>query len=70
MDWNNFLKDKIWKTLQGWKCSFFSVDGKEVLLKSVGQAIHSYAMGVFHLPKGFCVAISQLFCSFLVGFKK
>lgn len=66
LDWS-FLKDKVWKVLQGWKRSFFSVGGKEVLIKSVGQAIPAYAMSVFRLLKGFCVEISQMFAHFWWG---
>ncbi|XP_022131662.1 uncharacterized protein LOC111004787 [Momordica charantia] len=53
--------------MQGWKRSFFSVGGKEVLIKSVGQAIPAYAMSVFRLPKGFCEEVSQMFARFWWG---
>ena len=44
------LLDRIWKKLQGWKEKLLSRAGKEVLLKSVIQAIPTYLMGVYKLP--------------------
>ncbi|XP_048499407.1 putative ribonuclease H protein At1g65750 isoform X2 [Beta vulgaris subsp. vulgaris] len=44
------LMDRIWKKLQGWKEKLLSRAGKEVLLKSVIQAIPTYLMGVYKLP--------------------
>lgn len=34
-----FLLDRIWSTLLGWKGKLFSKGGKEILIKSVAQAI-------------------------------
>lgn len=62
-----YIMDKIWKTVQGRKRSFFSVAGKEVLIKSVDQAIPSYAMSVFRLPKKICDAITRSFAKFWWG---
>jgi len=47
----SFIKGRIWTKLNGWKEKFLSHAGKEVLLKSVIQAIHNYTMSVFRLPK-------------------
>ncbi|XP_048502752.1 uncharacterized protein LOC125498565 [Beta vulgaris subsp. vulgaris] len=44
------LLDRIWKKLQGWKEKYLSRAGKEILLKSVIQAIPTYLMGVYKLP--------------------
>lgn len=44
------VKDRIWKNLQGWKEKLLSRAGKEVLIKTVIQAIPSYLMGVYKLP--------------------
>lgn len=49
-----FLKDRLWARIQGWieKCLFTS--GKEVLMKSVAQAIPTFSMSCFKLPRGLC----------------
>lgn len=47
----NYLIDRIVERLMGWKEKILSSGGKEVLLKSVAQAIPSYAMSVFKIPK-------------------
>lgn len=49
-----YVKDKVWSRMQSWKGKMISRAGKEVLLKSVIQAIPSYVMGVFSCPRS-CV---------------
>jgi hypothetical protein len=52
--------DRVWKRLQDWKLKFLSQAGKEVLLKSVIQAIPTYSMSVFLLPNATC-GVNQFF---------
>ncbi|GJR69223.1 hypothetical protein Tco_0015288 [Tanacetum coccineum] len=48
-----FILDKVLHKMQGWKQKLLSQAGREVLIKSVIQAIPSYAMQCYLLPKGF-----------------
>ncbi|XP_020540197.1 uncharacterized mitochondrial protein AtMg00310-like [Jatropha curcas] len=50
----SFLKEKVWKQIQGWKHQPFSKARKEILLKSELQAIRTYAMSIFRLPRSSC----------------
>ena len=42
-----FLKERVWRKLQGWKGKLLSKAGKEVFIKAVTQSIPTYTMGVF-----------------------
>lgn len=59
-----FLKDKVRKRILSWEGKIISKPGKEVLLKTVIQALPSYAMGVFLLPIDMCKEIEQLMCNY------
>jgi hypothetical protein len=63
------LKGRIWERMQGWKETFLSQAGKEVLLKAVVQAIPTYTMSVFQLPKTLCKDINSLMSKFWWGHK-
>lgn len=49
-----FIKDRMWKRLQGWKAKKISRAGKTVLIKNVATSIPSYCMSSFLLPKSMC----------------
>lgn len=46
------ILDRVWKKIKGWKERCLSRAGREVLLKSVAQAIPTYAMQCFKIPEG------------------
>lgn len=58
------IKERIWKRLQDWKLKFLSQARKEILVKAVIQAIPTYNMSVFQLPKGLCSEINFLMQKF------
>jgi ribonuclease HI len=63
----NFILDKIWKKLKGWKEKNLSFAGRSTLIKAVIQAIPTYVMSCFMLPKGLCHQIERLACNFWWG---
>jgi hypothetical protein len=65
-----YLKDRVWKRVQGWMEQSLSSRGKEVLIKAVAQAIPTYSMACFRLPRGLCQHIDGLLRSFWWGSKE
>jgi hypothetical protein len=63
------LVDRVCKIISGWNMKNLSIGGKEILLKAVAQAIPSYAMSVFKLPKGICKAIAAAIARYWWGEK-
>jgi hypothetical protein len=59
-----YIKEKIWKKLQGWKERLMSMAAKEILIKAVAQAIPTYAMACFDISKSLCDDISQMVCRY------
>lgn len=55
------LKDKASKRIQAWQVKPISQAGKAVLIRNVAQAIPSYSMSCFLLPKTLCQELEQLF---------
>jgi hypothetical protein len=50
----SFLHDRMWKRIRGWSDRPLSRAGKEIMLKSVIQAIPIYVMSCFRLPVSIC----------------
>ncbi|GAU22925.1 hypothetical protein TSUD_326970, partial [Trifolium subterraneum] len=46
----SYIKDRIWKRINSWRGHALSKAGKEIMIKSVLQAIPSYVMSMFILP--------------------
>ena len=60
----NYIKERVWRKIQGWEGKLLSQAGKEVLIKSVIQAIPTYTMGCFKIPLGLCNDIEAMKKSF------
>lgn len=65
-----FIMDRVWKQLKGWKEKCLSFEGMGVLIRVVAQAIPTYYMSCFLLPKGLCFRIERAICSFWCGLKR
>ncbi|XP_021734157.1 uncharacterized protein LOC110700882 [Chenopodium quinoa] len=63
------IQDRVWKKVKGWKERFLSRAGREVPLKSVAQAIPTYAMQCFKLPESVIGNITSLCRNFWWGQK-
>uniref|UniRef100_A0A803PRY0 Reverse transcriptase domain-containing protein n=1 Tax=Cannabis sativa TaxID=3483 RepID=A0A803PRY0_CANSA len=59
-----FLKEKMRKRINGWEGKFLSRAGKEILIKTVVQALPSYAMNVFLFPIGTCKELERMMANF------
>ena len=65
----NYIKERVWKKIQGWKEKLLSQAGIEILIKAVVQAIPTYTMSCFKLPLGLCGDIESLIRKFWWGQK-
>jgi hypothetical protein len=64
------IKGRIWDKMQGRREKFLSHAGKEVLLKAVVQAIPTYTISVFQVPKTLCNEINSMMAKFWWGHKE
>jgi hypothetical protein len=63
----NYIADKVWKKLKGWKEKNLSFAGRGTLIKAVAQAIPSYIMSSYLIPKGLCKKIDSMMSRFWWG---
>ena len=63
----DYIKERVWRKLQGWEEKLLSQAGREVLIKVVVKAIPTYTMCCFKLPIGFCDEIEKLIHKFWWG---
>ena len=61
------LKDRICKHINEWLSKNLSWEGREVLIKVIGQTIPIYAMSVFKLPEDFTQTIQSSICNYWWG---
>jgi hypothetical protein len=59
-----YLKDIIWKRIQGWKEKMLSKAGKDILIKACAQDIPTFAMSCFDLTKVLCDEIGMMICRY------
>ncbi|KAK3221602.1 hypothetical protein Dsin_008627 [Dipteronia sinensis] len=63
----NYIKDRMWERVKGWKGKLLSVGGKEVLIRSVLQSIPAYTMNLFRLLKSLVTDLHRLCSRFWWG---
>jgi hypothetical protein len=56
----DFIQDKVWNKLNGWKEKHVSFAGRRKLIKAVAQAIPTYIMSCFLLQKNLCQHIENM----------
>ncbi|PNX55279.1 hypothetical protein L195_g048906, partial [Trifolium pratense] len=59
--------DRVWKRINSWRGRPLSKAGKEIMIKSVLQAIPSYVMSVFHIADTTVNDIEKMLNSFWWG---
>lgn len=62
-----FLKERLRKKIQGWSLKCLSRAGRAVLLMNVAQAIPTYVMSCFLLPRSLCQELQHMMNSFWWG---
>ncbi|KAL6191818.1 hypothetical protein ACLB2K_038207 [Fragaria x ananassa] len=54
-----YIKERLGQKLEGWQSKILSGAGKDLLIRVVAQALPSYSMSCFLLPKSFCASLHQ-----------
>ena len=53
------LQEKITRRVMGWKKKIILKAGREILIKTIAQAIPTYSMSIFKIPKTLCDTINS-----------
>lgn len=61
------LLDKLQKKLKGWKALTLSQGTREVLIKSIAQALPIYVMSCFALPMSICHDLESIISNYWWG---
>jgi hypothetical protein len=61
------LPERSWGKVQGWKGQGLSMEGKEILIKSVLQAVPTFPMGCFRLTNNMCSKLQSAAARFWWG---
>ncbi|CAL9241618.1 unnamed protein product, partial [Arabidopsis halleri] len=59
-----FVQDRLKSRINTWSSKFLSKGGKEILIKSVAQALPTYVMSCFLLPKNIRSKLSSAISNF------
>lgn len=59
-----YLRERVQQKIHGWSSRLFSTGGREVVIKSILQAIPSYAMSCFKIPVSICKEVEQICATF------
>jgi hypothetical protein len=62
-----YIKDRVWNMINSWSSKCLSKAGREVMIKSVLEAIPSDVMSLFHLPTTLITTIERMMNSFWWG---
>jgi len=62
-----YIKDRVWQKINSWSGKCLSKAGREVMIKSVLQAIPAYVMSIFQLPHTLIDSIEKMLNSFWWG---
>jgi hypothetical protein len=63
----SYIQDRVWKMLKGWKEKNLSFAGRATLIKAVAQAIPTYLMSNYLIPKGLCHNMESMISNFWWG---
>ncbi|KAL3730505.1 hypothetical protein ACJRO7_027507 [Eucalyptus globulus] len=59
-----WILGRVNSKLEGWKEQLISKGGKEILIKTVVQALPQYAMSIYRIPTSLCKSIEQKIAQF------
>ena len=61
------VQERITKKVMGWKEKIISKAGREILIKSVAQAIPTYSMSIFKFPGKVCDGVNSILAKYWWG---